>query len=150
MQNLCPRALMTVSTASDALRCVLDVKASLGECPTWSVAEQALYWVDINAPSLNRFDPRPAEHRDADARVDRLLRAAPFRRFRGCAPRRHLARAARRHAAAQVAPAPYDPIHHRFNDGRCDPRGRLLAGTMNEKRDAATGRSLSARMPITR
>ena len=39
------------------LRCVLDVKASLGECPVWSAAEQVLYWVDINAPSLNRFDP---------------------------------------------------------------------------------------------
>ena len=37
--------------------CVLDVRASLGECPAWTVAEQALYWVDINAPSLNRFDP---------------------------------------------------------------------------------------------
>ena len=37
--------------------CMLDVKASLGECPVWSVDEQALYWVDINAPSLNRFDP---------------------------------------------------------------------------------------------
>ena len=38
--------------------CVLDVKASLGECPIWSPDEQVLYWVDINAPSLNRFDPR--------------------------------------------------------------------------------------------
>ena len=37
--------------------CALDVKASLGECPVWSVDEQALYWIDINAPSLNRFDP---------------------------------------------------------------------------------------------
>ena len=37
--------------------CVLDVRASLGECPLWSIAERALYWVDINAPSLNRFDP---------------------------------------------------------------------------------------------
>ena len=48
---------MTTSAAPGALRCVLDVKASLGECPLWSVAEQVLYWVDINAPSLNRFDP---------------------------------------------------------------------------------------------
>ena len=37
--------------------CVLDIKASLGECAQWNTAEQALYWVDINAPSLNRFDP---------------------------------------------------------------------------------------------
>src|SRR5437773_6573547 len=41
-----------------AFECVLDIKASLGECPVWSAAEQVLYWVDINAPSLNRFDPR--------------------------------------------------------------------------------------------
>ena len=40
-----------------AFECVLDVKASLGECPVWSVDDQVLYWVDINAPSLNRFDP---------------------------------------------------------------------------------------------
>ena len=38
-------------------RCALDSKASLGECPVWSTAEQVLYWVDINAPTLNRFDP---------------------------------------------------------------------------------------------
>ncbi|MGH8800621.1 MAG: SMP-30/gluconolactonase/LRE family protein, partial [Casimicrobiaceae bacterium] len=38
--------------------CVLDVRASLGECPVWAIDEQVLYWVDINAPSLNRFDPK--------------------------------------------------------------------------------------------
>jgi sugar lactone lactonase YvrE len=38
--------------------------------------------------------------------------------------------------AAKIADAPYDPAHHRFNDGRCDPQGRLLAGAMNEARDA--------------
>ncbi len=32
--------------------CVLDARARLGECPVWSVRERALYWVDINAPSL--------------------------------------------------------------------------------------------------
>ena len=53
-----------------AFECVLDVKASLGECPVWSVSDQALYWVDINAPALNRFDPATgAEYRMADARM---------------------------------------------------------------------------------
>ena len=55
MRLHCDRRDATM-TASP-FRCVLDVKASLGECPVWSVAEQVLYWVDINAPSLNRFDP---------------------------------------------------------------------------------------------
>jgi sugar lactone lactonase YvrE len=37
--------------------CVLDIEASLGECPVWSASERALYWVDINAPALYRLDP---------------------------------------------------------------------------------------------
>jgi sugar lactone lactonase YvrE len=43
-------------------RCVLDVKAKLGESPTWSVAEQALWFVDITAPALHRFDPATGAH----------------------------------------------------------------------------------------
>ena len=39
----------------------------------------------------------------------------------------------------KVVDAPYDPAHHRFNDGRCDRQGRFFVGTMNEKRDANTG-----------
>ncbi len=38
----------------------------------------------------------------------------------------------------KVVNAPYDPAHHRFNDGRCDARGRLFAGYMNEARDGAS------------
>ena len=41
---------------------MLDIRASLGECPVWSGDEQVLYWVDINAPSLNRFDPATGEN----------------------------------------------------------------------------------------
>ena len=36
---------------------VLDAGAVLGECPVWSVAEGALYWVDIESKTVNRFDP---------------------------------------------------------------------------------------------
>lgn len=126
-----------VSTPVGALRCVLDVRASLGECPVWSTAEQALYWVDINAPSLNRFDPATGSNR-----------AMPMPCSIGCFALRKrggfvvalrdgvwLADAGGT-LERKVAPPPYDPAHHRFNDGRCDPQGRLFAGTMNEKRDA--------------
>jgi sugar lactone lactonase YvrE len=39
----------------------------------------------------------------------------------------------------RMAEAPYDPSHHRFNDGRADRAGRFWVGTMNERRDAASG-----------
>ena len=131
---------MTASTASDELHCVLDVKASLGECPTWSVTEQALYWVDINAPSLNRFDP--ATGQSTVMPMPESIGCFALRRSGGfvVALRGGIWLAQRDGTLMRrVAPAPYDPSHHRFNDGRCDPRGRLLVGTMNEKRDAATG-----------
>ena len=127
------------SSSADALRCVLDARASLGECPVWSTAEQVLYWVDINAPSLNRFDPATGSNR-----------AIPMPSSIGCFALRGrggfvvalrdgiwLARADGA-LERRVAAAPYDPAHHRFNDGRCDPQGRLFAGTMNEKRDATS------------
>ena len=44
-------------SSASSFACVLDAKANLGECPVWSITEQVLYWVDINAPALHRFDP---------------------------------------------------------------------------------------------
>jgi sugar lactone lactonase YvrE len=32
------------------------IRNQVGECPLWSVAEQALYWVDIEARRVHRFD----------------------------------------------------------------------------------------------
>ncbi|HEX8012147.1 MAG TPA: SMP-30/gluconolactonase/LRE family protein [Casimicrobiaceae bacterium] len=121
--------------------CVLDVKASLGECPVWSVDEQVLYWVDINAPSLNRFDPLTGRNT-----------AWPMPSSIGCFALRERGGfiAALRDGFWLVDPsgkperkvvdAPYDPAHHRFNDGRADARGRLWAGSMNEKRDASSAK----------
>ncbi|MCC7328204.1 MAG: SMP-30/gluconolactonase/LRE family protein [Burkholderiales bacterium] len=120
------------------LTCVLDIKAKLGECPVWSTREQVLYWVDINAPSLNRFDPASG-----------VNHAMPMPEAIGCFALRKPAGfiVALRSGiflagpdgqlGRKVADAPYDPAHYRFNDGRCDRQGRFFAGFMNEKRDAA-------------
>ncbi len=124
-----------------AFECVLDIKASLGECPLWSVDEQVLYWVDINAPSLNRFDPLTGRNT-----------AWPMPEAIGCFALRECGGfiAALRGGfwfvdrdgkpERKVADAPYDPAHHRFNDGRADAHGRFWAGSMNEKRDASTAK----------
>ena len=125
------------SAASSPFRCVLDIRASLGECPLWSVAEQVLYWVDINAPSLNRFDP--ASGRNIAMPMPESIGSFALRRGGGfVVALRGGFWLARQDGSLErkVADAPYDPAHHRFNDGRCDPQGRFLAGYMNETRDA--------------
>ena len=88
----------------------------------------------VAQPLRSRHRP---QRRDADAGVDRLLRAAPG----AAASSSRCATASGSPATTArwertIAGAPYDPAHHRFNDGRCDPQGRFLAGTMNERRDA--------------
>ncbi len=117
--------------------CVLDARASLGESPLWSVAERALYWVDINAPALHRFDP--ATGRDVAMPMPSSIGCIALRERGGhvvalregiwlAGPGGRLER--------KLADPPYDPAHHRFNDGRCDRQGRFFAGSMNEQRDA--------------
>jgi sugar lactone lactonase YvrE len=123
--------------AAPAFSCVLDARAALGECPVWSGAEQVLYWVDINAPSLNRFDP--ATGRNVAMPMPEAIGCFALRRAGGfVVALRNGLWFARPDGSLErkVADAPYDPAHHRFNDGRCDAAGRFFAGSMNEKRDA--------------
>src|ERR1700712_1430219 len=42
--------------------CVLDARAELGEGPVWSVSEQVLYWIDIQAPAMHRLDPATGQN----------------------------------------------------------------------------------------
>lgn len=121
------------------LACVLDIKASLGECAIWSVPGQVLYWVDINAPALNRFDP--ATRHNVAMPMPTSIGCFAMRKRGGfvVALRDGLWFADRSgKLERKVADAPFAPAHHRFNDGRCDRQGRFFAGTMNENRDANT------------
>jgi sugar lactone lactonase YvrE len=126
-------------TVASPFTCALDIRASLGECPVWSTRERVLYWVDINAPTLNRFDPASGRNtampmpaaigsfalREKGGFVLALRDGIWFADVDGT-PRR------------KIVDAPYDQATHRFNDGRCDRQGRFFAGTMNERRDAST------------
>ncbi len=41
---------------------VVKESSILGESPVWSVADQALYWVDVQNPKIHRFDPATGAH----------------------------------------------------------------------------------------
>lgn len=122
------------------VRCVVDSANTLGEGPVWDEGRQVLWWVDIDRSQLQSFSP-------ATGAVDRwevpeMPGAVVVRRGGGLA------------LAVASGLAFYDPgsgefnvvaapeperSGNRFNDGKCDPRGRLWAGSMDVDEQRRTG-----------
>lgn len=113
----------------------------LGECPLWSELEQALYWIDIDGCAVHRLDPRTG--------IDeaRPIGARPGSCALSDTPGQLLV--ATEHqlvwldwATGEVEPwfDLEDPSRgNRCNDGRVDPAGHMVVGTMWP--DTGAGRS---------
>jgi len=116
-----------------------DARAALGEGPAWDAAAGVLHWVDIPAGRLHRFDPASGEDEYLEL-GEPIGCAAPARAGGLVAALRsgfyHL------HPPETGRTLLARPPHvrgTRFNDGKCDPAGRFLAGTMDEAEQAANG-----------
>lgn len=113
---------------------LFDVKATLGEGPAWDEKTQTLYWVDILGKRIYAGGEVLAELDD----------------YIGClAPTKngHLI------VGKRVSFVDFDPATsqqtvlvtlpesatNRMNDGKCDPAGRLIAGTMDMNETDPTG-----------
>ncbi|MES2247707.1 MAG: SMP-30/gluconolactonase/LRE family protein [Pseudomonadota bacterium] len=114
---------------------VLDARNGTGESPVWLAAQQALYWVDIPARTLNRWH---ADEGHAQWRADEMIACIAPRADR---PGEWIAGmesglfSLRLRTDGTLAATPLAPVAHaapgmRFNDGRCDRQGRFWAGTM--------------------
>lgn len=114
------------------VRVALDAKAKLGEGPVWCPREQALYWVDILEPALKRFDPASGATRSWT--VPDLIGCFALRESGGAilALRKgfHAFDFATGKTSVIVEPEAANP-ENRFNDGKCDRRGRFWAGSMH-------------------
>ena len=114
----------------------LDLNAELGECPQWSVEEQALYFVDIKGKALHRFEPVTGEH--STMLMPEEIACFGFRKGGGfiAAFRSGLwLLDASGNRLEKLADNPEDQRSSRFNDGRVDLAGRFLAGTIDEPKD---------------
>ena len=115
------------------IREVTATDAILGESPVWSPRERVLYWVDIKAPAIHRYDPQTGH--DQVWPLAQEIGSIALRRGGGLV-------AALRDGFAFVGadmttlgwiadPEPDRPLS-RFNDGKCDRQGRFWAGTMHD------------------
>ena len=111
----------------------LAVGAALGEGPVWSAGQQRLFFVDIDGKRLHRFDPATGVH-DAWDLAENAGCIAPARGGGFIAGMRsgiwRLDDAGAQ--TVKLADNPADPARSRFNDGRTDPVGRFLVGTIDE------------------
>ena len=110
---------------------VVNTQATIGESPTWVASERALYWIDVKAPALYRYDTATKENRQwsltSDLGAFALTRdGAAVLALRNGIHRLDLAGG----ALELLAAAPFDTQLFRFNEGACDAMGRFWVGVM--------------------
>lgn len=111
---------------------ILPTSFDLAESPTWDTFTQRLYWIDIHAGTLHSYDPQ-----------DGAYSAYPVGETVGCAVpfQAETLALAIRHGFAlfdlasnrltRLVELETGMTNNRFNDGKCDPAGRFLAGSMD-------------------
>ena len=109
--------------------------AILGESPLWSPAEAALYWVDIDNPTIHRLDPATGarERWPIETEIGSIGLAGPRRMVAGLRTGAHY---------VDLETGRIEPIcdpegegrfnRNRMNDGKIDRAGRFWVGTMND------------------
>lgn len=112
---------------------LLDARLELGESPVWDSEAGILYFVDVHAGNLHSFDPVNGTHQTVNLGESigclapamdgqlvlavrsgiQIIKPSSGKRLTICSPEKHLP-------------------GNRFNDGKCDPVGRFLVGTMDD------------------
>ncbi len=122
---------------------IVDARNATGESPVWSVAEQALYWVDIPARNLHRW--RAADGALTQWCAPEMLACIAPHALGGWVAGMESgvfkldAQADGSLLCQPLASVPHAFAGMRFNDGRCDRQGRFVAGTMSIKMDENPG-----------
>ncbi len=114
----------------------------LGESPIWSVAEQALYWVDIRNPTIHRFEPATGSRRKW--RVQTEIGSIGF-----ASGGRLIAGTRMGFALVDLDDGAFEELADpegdgrlnrvRMNDGKVDRRGRFWCGSMQDPGNARIG-----------
>ena len=115
----------------------LNASSQLGESPVWDGRRRELVWVDIAAGRLRTWSPATGEQRSTDFDGELgavILGASEGTRALALGHRLWLEHDGE--LLRQLAEVEAELADNRFNDCRCDPGGRIWAGTMSKVRAA--------------
>ena len=124
----------TITKYLDNWQVITDIQCELGEGPLWDYFQRLLYWIDITQQYIHWYDAYTGQ-RDCIRVPQRIgtiaLTNQPF-----------VLLAALKHGFYEIdlKKQAFKPIHdpesdlvaNRFNDGKIDPFGNFVAGTMDE------------------
>ena len=113
-------------------------ESDVGEGPIWDPDSQELIWIDVTRGLIHQFNPKGGE-----------ITTLPIGQHIGAVglfSRTHYIAAVRDgFAKINCKTGEVEYLHHvlhspeiRFNDGKCDPRGRFVAGTMRYEPEIGT------------
>ena len=114
--------------------------AVLGEGPHWSAAEQALWFVDVKAPAIHRYEPATGVRRSwpAPARVGFVLPTSGGGLIAGLKSGLHRFNPETGNFTLLHVVEPHAP-NNRLNDGFVDSEGFLWFGSMDDNEEEPSG-----------
>jgi len=114
------------------VKLIVDARNKLGEVPLWDVREQALYWVDIEGKLLQRY--RPGTQAVDRWHMPERIGSFALREQGGliAAFASGIAFYDLDTGAIEWIARPDPNPGNRFNEGKCDRKGRFWAGTMDD------------------
>ena len=123
---------MNAMTPTLRIECVVENRDRLGETPLWCDRTERLWWIDIENPKLQSFDPATGAHEAVAlpgtyAGTQALTKAGDRLLAEDLALYLRDADIGRRRDLVSVERG----LDNRLNDGRVDARGRFWVGTMD-------------------
>jgi sugar lactone lactonase YvrE len=132
--------LIMACSPTDKVELVPGTQSGLGEGAIWNHRTNQLYWVDITGKILNIYTPRLGENRELY--VGQMIgTVVPTKTGRAVvALENGLYFLDPETGTKNLIVDPEEEIEgNRFNDGKCDPAGRLWAGTMSTEGKSGKG-----------
>jgi sugar lactone lactonase YvrE len=124
---------------ADKVEVLLDAKAVLGEGAIWHAQSQKLYWVDILNSLVHIYDP--ATSKDRAVNVGEHVGTVVVRKSGGLmlAVQSGFASFDLKTEKLTLVAQPEKDKTLRFNDGKCDPKGRFWAGSYSYQNTPEAG-----------